>query len=129
MTPTSRRASNCRAIYRITASYCLAAYLYLLREKHPRHYRNIVETIRLAAPFFGDFILRPNPLNPEKIRLEWRERGSDRTFGPNALSDGTLRFICLTTLFLQPPESLPATIAWMNPNSVCTLTPSFCWPK
>ncbi|HXK43861.1 MAG TPA: AAA family ATPase [Anaerolineae bacterium] len=94
----------------------LAAYLYLLREKHPQHYRNIIETIRLATPFFGDFILRPNPLNPEKIRLEWRERGSDLTFGPNALSDGTLRFICLTTLFLQPPESLPATIVLDEPE-------------
>ncbi len=94
----------------------LAAYLYLLREKHPLHYRNIVETIRLAAPFFGDFILRPNPLNPETIRLEWRERGSDLTFGANALSDGTLRFICLTTLFLQPPESLPATFVLDEPE-------------
>jgi predicted ATPase len=94
----------------------LAAYLYLLREKHPQHYRNIVETIRLAAPFFGDFILRPHPFNPEKIRLEWRERGSDLTFGANALSDGTLRFICLTTLFLQPPENLPATIVLDEPE-------------
>lgn len=94
----------------------LAAYLYLLREKYPDHYRNIIETVRLAAPFFGDFILRPHPLNPEKIRLEWRERGSDLTFGPNAFSDGTLRFICLTTLFLQPRENLPATILLDEPE-------------
>lgn len=94
----------------------LAAYLYLLREMHPQHYRNIVETIRMAAPFFGDFILRPHPFNPEKIRLEWRERGSDLTFSANALSDGTLRFICLTTLFLQPPEKLPATIILDEPE-------------
>ncbi len=94
----------------------LAAYLYLLREQFPQRYRTIVETIRLAAPFFGDFILRPQPLNPETIRLEWRERGSDLTFGPNALSDGTLRFICLTTLLLQPPELLPATIVLDEPE-------------
>ncbi len=94
----------------------LAAYLYLLRERFPQHYRSITETIRLAAPFFGDFILRPHPFNPEKIRLEWRERGSDLTFGPNAFSDGTLRFICLTTLFLQPAENLPATIILDEPE-------------
>ena len=94
----------------------LAAYLYLLRETEPAHYRNIVDTIRLAAPFFGDFVLRPSPLNPEKIRLEWQERGSDVLFGPHALSDGTLRFICLTTLFLQPPERLPATIVLDEPE-------------
>lgn len=94
----------------------LAAYLYLLREQYPAHYRTIVETIRLAAPFFGDFILRPYPFNPEKIRLEWRERGSDLTFGPHAFSDGTLRFICLTTLFLQPPQNLPATLVLDEPE-------------
>jgi predicted ATPase len=94
----------------------LAAYLYLVRDQHPQHYETIVETIRLAAPFFGDFILRPNPFNPEKIRLEWRERFSDALFGPNVLSDGTLRFICLTTLFLQPPSKLPTTIILDEPE-------------
>ncbi len=94
----------------------LAAFLYRLRETHPRHYRAIVETIRLVAPFFDDFVLRPHPLNPEKIRLEWRERDSDMLFGPHALSDGTLRFICLVTLFLQPAELKPSTIVLDEPE-------------
>ncbi len=94
----------------------LAAYLFLLKETKPDYYRNIVETIRLAAPFFGDFILRPSPFNPDKIRLEWKEKGSDVLFGPNALSDGTLRFICLTTLFMQPPKQLPSTIVLDEPE-------------
>lgn len=94
----------------------LAAYLYLLRETEPASYRNIVETVRMAAPFFGDFVLRPSPFNPDKIRLEWQERGSDMLFGPHTLSDGTLRFICLATLFLQPPNRLPATIVLDEPE-------------
>lgn len=94
----------------------LAAYLYMLRETHPEYYRSIVETVRMAAPFFGDFVLRPSPFNPEKIRLEWKERGSDMLFGPHALSDGTLRFICLTTLFLQPPDHLPTTVVLDEPE-------------
>jgi predicted ATPase len=94
----------------------LAAYLYLLRETQVDYYRNIVETIQLASPFFGDFVLRPSPFNKEKIRLEWRERGSDVLFGPHALSDGTLRFICLATLFLQPPDRLPTTIVLDEPE-------------
>jgi len=94
----------------------LAAYLYMLRETQPEYYRNIVETIRMAAPFFGDFVLRPSPFNPDKIRLEWQEQGSDMLFGPHALSDGTLRFICLATLFLQPPDHLPATIVLDEPE-------------
>jgi predicted ATPase len=94
----------------------LAAYLYLLREKYPGHYRTIVETIRLAAPFFGDFALRSHPNNPEMIRLEWRERGSDLIFGPNALSDGMLRFICLAVLLLQPSERLPSPVILDEPE-------------
>lgn len=94
----------------------LAAYLYLLHETERDYYRTIVETIRMAAPFFGDFVLRPSPFNPDKIRLEWRERGSDALFGPHTLSDGTLRFICLATLFLQPPERLPATVVLDEPE-------------
>lgn len=94
----------------------LAAYLYLLHEKYPEHYRLIVETVRLAAPFFGDFVLRPSEFNPNKIRLEWRERGRDNVFGAHLLSDGTLRFICLCTLLLQPVEKMPQTIVLDEPE-------------
>jgi predicted ATPase len=92
----------------------LAAFLYYLRERHETHYRQIVATIQLAAPFFGDFALRPDPLNEEKIRLEWSERGSDAYFGANALSDGSLRFICLATLLLQPKP--PSTVLIDEPE-------------
>ncbi|MBU2574045.1 MAG: AAA family ATPase, partial [Elusimicrobia bacterium] len=40
--------------------------------------------------------------NPNNIRLEWRDTKSDAYFNANMLSDGTLRFICLATLLLQP---------------------------
>lgn len=80
----------------------LAAFLYMLREKHRDCYDNIVDTVRLAAPFFADFRLRPSALNPNKIRLEWSEQGSDAYFNAFSLSDGTLRFMCLATLLLQP---------------------------
>jgi predicted ATPase len=86
----------------------LAAFLYLLHEKERSHYDRIVETIRLAAPFFDDFVLRPNPLNPETIKLEWKEKASDAYFDASALSDGTLRFMCLATVLLQP--SPPPTV-------------------
>ncbi|MEZ4511144.1 MAG: AAA family ATPase [Chloroflexota bacterium] len=94
----------------------LAAYLYLLQETEPAYYRNIVDAVRLIAPFFNDFALRPSPFNPEKIRLEWHEQGSDLLFGASALSDGTLRFISLATLLLQPPDKLPSTILLDEPE-------------
>lgn len=94
----------------------LATFLFHLRAQHQLEYRAIIETIRLAAPFFGDFVLEPQSRNSDQIMLEWRERGSDFIFGPDALSDGTLRFICLATLFLQPERYLPATIVIDEPE-------------
>ena len=92
----------------------LAAFLYLLQDTHPESYRQIVGTIRMAAPFFSDFKLRPNPRNKQKIKLEWAERGTDAYFDAHALSDGTLRFICLATLLQQP--RLPATVIIDEPE-------------
>jgi predicted ATPase len=80
----------------------LAAYLYLLKEKHDFQYRSILRTVQQVAPFIEDFILRPTPLNENVIRLEWKHKKSDDFFDVSSLSDGTLRFICLATLLLQP---------------------------
>ncbi|MDD3136516.1 MAG: AAA family ATPase [Methanoregula sp.] len=80
----------------------LAAILYLLKKTALPQYEKIRNTIRLVAPFFDDFIVRPTPDNPEYIRLEWRETGCDLPLYAHQLSDGTLRFICLATLLLQP---------------------------
>jgi predicted ATPase len=92
----------------------LASVLYLIKKRHPEHYRNIIDSIRLVAPFFDDFDLEPSPLNTEKIRLQWRERGADTFFGPDVTSDGTLRFICLVTLLLQP--ELPSLVLIDEPE-------------
>ncbi|MCP4360916.1 MAG: AAA family ATPase [Chloroflexi bacterium] len=94
----------------------LAAFLYLLQETESAHYQNIVDAVRMIAPFFDDFALRPSPFNKEKIRLEWYERGTDMTFGANALSDGTLRFMSLAALLLQPTAKLPTTILLDEPE-------------
>jgi len=92
----------------------LAACLYLLGEKHRRHYEDIVDAVRMVAPFFDDFNLRPSRLNDKKIRLEWQEKGWDAYLGPETSSDGTLRFICLATLLLQP--NLPSLIVIDEPE-------------
>lgn len=92
----------------------LAAFLYMLKITKEDHYSAIRDTIRLVNPFFFDFILRPIPVNEDFIRLEWREKGSDFPFQAYHLSDGTLRFICLATLLLQP--QLPSTILIDEPE-------------
>jgi predicted ATPase len=56
--------------------------------------------IQSIAPYFLDFYLEPN-LN-DHVRLLWKDKYTDTIYTSSALSDGTLRFIALTTLFLQP---------------------------
>jgi len=94
----------------------LAAFLMQLKVNHREHYDRIVKTIRLVAPFFGDFQLRPTAANSEKIQLEWTEQGQDVPFTASALSDGTLRFVCLATVLLQPDKFMPAAILIDEPE-------------
>jgi predicted ATPase len=80
----------------------LAAYLFLLQEAHPKNFKKIELAIKSVAPFFERFDLKPDRRNPDLIRLEWIEKGSDKYFNAMHLSDGTLRFMALATLLLQP---------------------------
>lgn len=94
----------------------LAAFLYRLKQTSLPYYRRIIHTIRLAAPYFDDFLLRPNPLQPDSIVLEWKAKNSDIPFIGAQLSDGTLRFACLATLLLSPADVLPETIVIDEPE-------------
>ncbi len=94
----------------------LAPFLYLLRKKHEGSYRSIVRTVQQVAPFFRDFALGPRPENPDTIRLEWGHVGTDAYFDASALSDGTLRFMAMATLFLQPVEYRPSVILLDEPE-------------
>ncbi len=82
----------------------IAPFLLRLREQYDRFYGRIVETIRLLAPFLDDFVLEPQN---GRVSLRWREVGSDIEFNAHQASDGTLRAICLVTLLLQPPDTMP----------------------
>jgi predicted ATPase len=94
----------------------LAAVLHLLEDRHPHEYQRILETIRLVAPFFHTFQLEPLRDNPRQVMLNWRAKNSDYEFGPHQISDGTLRFMALSTLLLQPREFLPAMIIIDEPE-------------
>lgn len=94
----------------------LASFLYRLRETHAEAYDLVRRTVRLAAPFFDDFALEPLARNEDKIRLEWKHRGADAYFNASSLSDGSLRFIALTTLLLQPKALRPSLILLDEPE-------------
>ena len=94
----------------------LAAFLFRLKSNYKKNYDEIVRTIQLIAPYFLDFVLEPQEGNEEQIVLKWQQIGCDDIFNASQLSDGTLRFICLTTLLLQPHELQPATIVVDEPE-------------
>ncbi len=95
----------------------LAAFLYAMQANSPRYYDRIVEHIRQMVPQFWDFRLEPSRTNSRSIFLNWvGERGNDYLLGPHQLSDGSLRYMALTTLLLQPKETLPNVIVLDEPE-------------
>lgn len=94
----------------------LGAFLYYLRAKHETSYSLIVRSVQRVAPFFDDFQLEPRGLDSADIRIEWRHKKSEQYFDASSLSDGTLRFIALATLLLQPERYRPSVILVDEPE-------------
>lgn len=90
----------------------LAALLFRIRDERPKTYRRIIMAIQRIAPYFNDFFL--NPEEGGTIRLYWLDKYSSFVYGVNDLSDGTIRFIALSVLFMQPV--LPKTIIIDEPE-------------
>jgi predicted ATPase len=89
----------------------IAPFLYRMKEEDPNAYDRIIRTVRLVAPFFDDFVFNPQG---EQLLLQWQELGSESILNASSFSDGTLRFICLATLLLQP--TLPSVILIDEPE-------------
>jgi Predicted ATPase len=92
----------------------LSAFLYNLQRNESVIYKRIVKVIQSVAPYFLDFDLHPNAEGSEYIRLGWRDKYSENRYGATDLSDGTIRFIALVALFLQPNP--PAVIIIDEPE-------------
>ena len=81
----------------------LPAFLYLLKINHTKIYNRIEKTIQSVAPYIDKLILEPNRLDENEIALRWIDKGDpESNFSAYQLSDGTLRFIALATLLMQP---------------------------
>lgn len=94
----------------------LAPFLYMLKESHVDSYKDIIRVIRMAVPYFSDFILQQDFENAEMIHLRWKRAGSDKVLEADTLSDGTVRFICFVTLLLEPSELQPSMIIMDGPE-------------
>ncbi len=120
---TSRTAGFKQAQNKSSNSYLqsdaanIAPFLYYLKEIEPESYQEIVTTIQTIAPFFHDFYLVPRGKEgDESILLRWLHREHDAPLSASQLSDGTARFICLATLFLQPESLRPKTLVLDEPE-------------
>lgn len=93
----------------------LAPFLLHLRDEHKDRYDLLVKTIRRIAPFFKEFVLHERQGKVEnEVRLRWRRKETDYVFSPGHFSDGTIRFICLATVLLQPDP--PETVVLDEPE-------------
>jgi predicted ATPase len=90
----------------------VAAFLYHIQLKNEIIYNRIIKVIQSVAPYFSDFFLKPN--TEGYLRLQWQDKYSSMIYGATDLSDGTIRFIALTALFMQP--NLPKTIIIDEPE-------------
>lgn len=92
----------------------LPAFLYLLKQKYPKTLQRIEIVVKSVMPYFERFDLEPQALD-DKIELVWNDvQFPDKYFAANDLSDGSIRFIALTTLLLQP--NLPKVIIIDEPE-------------
>lgn len=82
----------------------LAGFLFQLSVRWQDSYKDVVRTVQQVAPFFDTFEFPEEERDNPYIQLQWRHRHSDQYFDASSLSDGTLRFIALATLFLQPQK-------------------------
>lgn len=95
----------------------LAPFLRYLKTSFYKNYEEIITAIQTVTPFFHDFYLEPQgEKGDESILLRWIHRDHETPFSANQLSDGTARFICMATLFLQPDGSKPSTIVLDEPE-------------
>ena len=78
----------------------LAAFLWGIQQNNPIVYKRIIRVIQSIAPYFNDFYFKASA--SDTVRLQWTGKFSSTIYGPTDFSDGTIRFIALATLFLQP---------------------------
>lgn len=92
----------------------LASFMYYLKNNFEKEYKRIVSYVKMILPHFGDFYLEPEN---DYVRLNWTDdSGNDYVFSPDQFSDGSIRFIALATLLLQPEKTMPGMIIIDEPE-------------
>ena len=92
----------------------LPSFLLYLRDNFADAYKRIADYVRDVVPQFQDFYLEPNN---KTISLRWIDNSAtDYRFNAYQFSDGSIRFIALATLLLQPAKTMPDVIILDEPE-------------
>ena len=92
----------------------LPSFLLFLRENYKNSYQRIVDYVRDVVPQFQDFYLEP--VNGF-VSLRWLDNSAtDYRFNAYQFSDGSIRFIALAALLLQPARTMPNVIILDEPE-------------
>lgn len=92
----------------------LPSFLLYLRDNFADSYKRIADYVRDVVPQFQDFYLEPNN---KTISLRWIDNSAtDYRFNAYQFSDGSIRFIALATLLLQPAKTMPDVIILDEPE-------------
>lgn len=92
----------------------LASFLYYLKHEYPESFLRITDFVRDVVPQFQNFYLEPER---GYISLKWSDISvNDYVLSADQLSDGSIRFIALATLLLQPNDTMPAVIIIDEPE-------------
>lgn len=92
----------------------LPSFLLFLRENYRDSYNRIVDYVRDVVPQFQDFYLEPVS---GFVSLRWKDNSAtDYRFNAYQFSDGSIRFIALATLLLQPAQTMPNVIILDEPE-------------
>ncbi len=92
----------------------LPSFLLFLRNNYFESYKRIVAYVRDVVPLFQDFYLEPVS---NFVSLRWNDNSAtDYRFNAHQFSDGSIRFIALATLLLQPAQTMPNVIILDEPE-------------
>ena len=123
--PPRQTANRADSVHLQSNGSNIAAWLYQLRELDWETFDLIESLVRRVSPFFEGFHPRPIDSAGLHIRLYWKARGRDKYFDIAAMSDGTVRFICLACLLLQPNPPplilLDEPELGLHPNAIAIL--------
>ena len=92
----------------------LASFLYYLKNNYRESYDRIIDYVQEVVPQFKDFYLEPER---GYISLKWIDTSAnDYVLSSDQFSDGSMRFVSLATLLLQPEETMPSVIIIDEPE-------------